>query len=380
MNHLRRRLVALSSLLILASCKSVGSGVPSLSGERDAAASDLARNNGETAAKALVRLQVQFDILRQTYATVSDFNQMPQKMIEVDLRVVFMRIEAIARSYSDYFKDGSEDAKRLENIFKQAKSLEDNMGVLADAVKLPTVLDTIKAPADLIAFAKKKSAQTLQQFVPYLKQKGWGPDLKSLTTIESVAKNINWPKDESEDRVTVISRIAKESKDIAEKSYPLDDLDKGIHQLRKDLRWVLLETQASNGLIVRDDSSCPIPEYQGLVIAPVAASKYGVLSPSSSETNPCKITGCTYLAVVTHNLNIGDLKDFGLWEEQIAALLKQYKPTLSEASVLAIASKLIRQHPNYRDPATFSKLEHKTMDRTGILPELAKELRQCHSN
>ena len=370
------RLCAFVGIITLADCKSGGPQLPGASDDNEMTASDLEGAKSANA-KALVRLQFQFNLIHRAYASVSDFNEMPQKMLQVDLRATYMRIQSILRLYGDYLKKDGDDTDRINTMAKQAKSLEDNLGTLADIVKLPSVLEQTQAPADLINFAKTKANRSVPQFVAFLKQKGWGPDLVTLKDMEKNVTKIHWPSSADKDNDVVFSEIAQESKDIANKKYPLNDLDKGIHQLRKDLRWVLLEIQSTNGLIIRDDSSCPINDYESLVTSPVSTSKYGVLPPSPQETSPCKIAGCVFLAVVTHNNNIADVKDLGLWQEQIEALIKEFKPSTPAATAADMAAKIIKQYPNYRDPSQFSKNEFAIMQRTAVLPQLAKELKSC---
>ena len=363
-------------ITLLPHCKSAGPEIPGINSDNEISASDL-EGNKSTNAKAVARLQFQFDLIRRTYSGVTDFNEMPQKMLQVDLRSSYMRIQSILRLYGDYFKKDKGDTDRIKTIAQQAKSLEDNLGTLADIVRLPSVLEQTQAPPDLIAFAKTKANRTVPQFVAFLQQKGWGADLVTLKDMEKNVAKLHWPSSVDKDNEVVFSQIAEEAKDISQTKYPLNDLDKGIHQLRKDLRWVLLEIQSTNGLIIRDDSSCPINEYQSLVTSPVSTSKYGLLPPSLHETAPCKIAGCVYLAVVTHNTNIADVKDLGLWQEQIKALVKEFKPATLDTAAEDMAAKWIKQYPNYHDPFQFSKKEFATMQQTAVLARLAEELNSC---
>lgn len=364
------------AILMLSHCKSTT--LPNLGANDDQgiSTSDL---EGVTSARAKGRdrIQYQFDLIHRTYASVTHFNEMPQKMLEIDLRATFMRIQSIIRLYRDYFKNDHDSANRLEIIAKQAKSLEDNLGTLADIVKLPSILEQTQASPDFIEFAKVKANRSVPQFITYLKQTGWGPELTTLKDMEKNLSKIIWPSHPDKDRDVVFSQIADEARDIVGRKYPLNDLDKGIHQLRKDLRWILLEIQSTNGLIIRDDSSCPINSYQSLVTSPVATSKYGVLPESPQESSSCKLAGCVYLAVVTHNGNIAEVKDLGLWQEQIEALIKEFKPSTTTATAAEMAAKMIKKYPNYRDPSQFSKNEFALMKRTSVLEELAKELKSC---
>lgn len=366
----------LSTFFIVSGCRSTNV-LPNLNDDSNETLSGLEGNNSGDA-KAVQRFQSEFDLIRSFYASVPKFSDMPEKMIAADIRSTFMRIEAIARTYQSHFKEGSDDYKRLKELFDYAAKVEDNLGTLSDIVKLPAVLESAKAPADLINYANKKSARTIPQFIPFLEKFGWSKDLKTLTEMEKLVRKIDWPG--KKDNEVVFTQIAKEAKDIAEKNYPLNDINNGVHRLRKDLRWILLEIRGSNGLIVRDDNSCAISEYQALVNAPIATSKYGVLPPNPRETTSCELNGCIFLAVATHNDNIAVVKDLGLWEEQIENLLKEYKPDMSKDAIKQTAKQIIMRYPNYRDPTAVTTAELAKIKKTGVLVELAKELKNCRPN
>lgn len=371
------RLCVIAGMLMLPHCKSTAP-LPLLTSNND---HDLNTSELETLkanqAKAIERIQFQFDLIRRTYSSISNFNEMPQKMLQVDLRATYMRIQSILRLYRVFFEMDRESANRLETMAKQAKSLENNLGTLTDIVRLPNILEQTQASPELIHFAKVKANRSVPQFISFLKQSGWGPDLTTMKDMEANLHKIHWPSTSDKDSDVVFSKIADEAVEISRKQYPLNDLEKGIHQLRKDLRWVLLEIQSTNGLIIRDDNSCPINDYQSLVTSPVSTSKYGLLPPSPHESSPCKIAGCVYLAVVTHNTNIADVKDLGLWQEQIQALIKEQKPSTPDSKAAEMAATLIKKYPNYRDPFQFSKTELALMQQTSVLQELAKELKSC---
>lgn len=329
-------------------------------------------------AKGAMRFQVKFEAIRKFYGTVPEFKTMPVRMVEVDFRSVLMRVEGLAKLYRDYYKKDSADDKALAAINARAKELEDALGEFRDAVHIVSVLEASKAPADFIAYAKINANSKTKDFGNFLKKTGWDTQLKSLDAMESNLRKIDWPKKNQDDREYLFNALAYAADANAKTNYPLDDLDRGVHQLRKDLRSILIGIQTVEGLVTLKNAGCPIAEYAFLESSDLAKTKYGILPSSPLESKSCKISSCVYLAVVNHNNHIAEAKDLGLWEEQIAALLKEYQPNNTKAQISKAASVIIRQYPSYKDPFSTAKQEMQIMKRTNVLAELAKELKDCH--
>lgn len=90
------------------------------------------------------------------------------------------------------------------------------------------------------------------------------------------------------------------------------ELENGIHHLRKQARWVMIEMRASNGLYVFRDNpeQCDIPAYKELYRnKSLAESKYAKLTFNPEEPKPCAIQQCVFLGLTQMQNRVADIKD-----------------------------------------------------------------------
>jgi len=246
---------------------------------------------------------------------------------------------------------------------------------LQDAFKIIDVLKAAKADNDLIKWAENEKVKAKEIFDDYLDESGWGLGLKALDKSETYIAKIDWPKVKP-DRQIVLSSLASAADKIANKDYPLDRVEEGIHELRKDIRWILLYAQSLGGLVVRNDHVCPLPQYQPLTQTKLSDSKWGRLPPSVFEPDALEIPGCLYLGLTWHNQNISEAKDIGLWQEHIESLLRHKNPGLNPEQVQQEAARIIRRLPQWVDPVATARAEHVKIKASNILQEFSKAIRE----
>jgi hypothetical protein len=132
--------------------------------------------------------------------------------------------------------------------------------------------------------------------------------------MEKFLDDFDWGS-RSSDRKRVLKRIIKELEDIDDTKYDMSILEHGdgVHELRRDIRWVLIEQLAVNGMItLRND--CPIPAYASVP----NDNRYGALRPSASEPDPCQVSQCLVFAAAKAVEDLGDIKDQAEAEVNIA--------------------------------------------------------------
>ena len=111
----------------------------------------------------------------------------------------------------------------------------------------------------------------------------------------------------------MLSQLRDQLKGVKDTEFDLSVLEEGngLHELRREIRWFLIEARVLNGLVGFRAASagCPVPSLADLVNQPIADSKYSQLPGSPTETAPCLVSRCIYLALADAVEEIGKLKD-----------------------------------------------------------------------
>ncbi len=217
-------------------------------------------------------------------------------------------LQALFRIYAD------EDA-RFDEAKDDFKSLEDGIGAYGKWDEIYQAGVTQKADAATLEKLKKNRDDALVAFTKVLTDKGWRTDGKSPTRIaqtEDFLQNYAW-KERNEDRKIVFEHISDELKGVVKTQYDMKILEEGdgLHELRRDIRWVLIEQLGLNGMITLRDSkeACPIAAYASLVTSPAAANRYAQLPATAAEPYACKISACLVIAAAKAVDDIGAIKD-----------------------------------------------------------------------
>lgn len=138
----------------------------------------------------------------------------------------------------------------------------------------------------------------------------------------SYKKDRAWLKDEIRGRLD----------DIDDTDYDMSDLQgqDGLHDFRRDLRWLPIFAEALDGLFVLDKGHNPVKEYEKLLITDAAdpdfvsdlsTSKFVRLPDAELEDKPIKMSLSLYTANMKGVLDFGKLKDRGEAIENIAHAL-----------------------------------------------------------
>jgi hypothetical protein len=98
---------------------------------------------------------------------------------------------------------------------------------------------------------------------------------------------------------------------IDEKDFDMNDLEGGIHELRRQLRWIPITLMALDGLVVLDPTTDPIESLIPLKTSAIAKSRFGQLPKSKRETRFIAWPQSAFLELSRIIALLGDLKDRG---------------------------------------------------------------------
>lgn len=218
-------------------------------------------------------------------------------------RVVFL-LEGLFRMY-----DGKQ-SESFAALTDRIKALEDNLG---DSVLYPGLIkiaEESKLPDEVLgALKEKKAAQDAS--TEAVVAKDWSCDAKGrVPAIADIVREVvnadigNY----EHDRRFFLKKIAKELRDIDLSSYDLTQPETGIHELRRDLRWIPVYVEAGAGLIQLDEKRNPVPELESILSTPLANDKYVQLPPPGDERQPVAVSKSLYTALMKTILDLGETK------------------------------------------------------------------------
>lgn len=259
-------------------------------------------NLGESTAP-LARFAPYLKTLKTTLESGQSTEQIASALLSSG-RPASFSLQALCRVYSK----ADPKFKEMRDDFK---GLEDGIGGYAkwDDIYQSAVREGKDAAT--LARLKTQRDEALTKFTKLLTDKKWlttdGSPTR-LKTIQEFLDGFDW-KTRKDDRKIVLKQLIDELEDIKSTTYDMKILEygDGIHELRRDIRWVLIEQLALNGMITLKDAgeACPVPAYASVA----NDGRYGGLRETPTEPSSCKISGCLVFAASKTVNDLGDLKD-----------------------------------------------------------------------
>jgi len=289
----------ISRLLAAAVASLTIAAVGCSSGSDDSTSGTTDDHLGESAAP-LARFAPYMTSLKSSFAGAD--NEAIANSLLASGRPAAFSLQALGRVYSDAdpkFKTFRDDFKGLEDGIGNYDKWATIYNTAVSEHKDQATLDRLKAQKD----------DALTAFTKLLTDKKWLAPAGEQSLLDQWQVFLNgfaWlPR--NEDRKLVLKQMSKELGDIHDTAYDMKILEvgNGIHELRRDIRWVLIEELGLNGMVLAKEGACPIPAYS----ATQSDGRYGALHASQLEPNPCQVDACLiYQAAKTVN-DLGELKD-----------------------------------------------------------------------
>lgn len=281
----------------------------------------------------------------------SDSSLVAENLIIGKSRIYTFQLQALGKLYS-------KKNKLFKNLKADFKSLEDGIG---EYKKWKDIF--VEAQARGVSASKLKKIQKNMDagklsLIKLLKKQEW-VEAKKIQKYRKALSSYDFGNSKA-DKEFVLKFMVKALDNIADTEFDMGILEhgNGLHELRRELRWLLIEAQVLNGLIIYNKypQICSIERFSQLPFLPIAQSKYAQLVRTSNDVKPCEISKCLFLALVLKVEEFGDLKD-------------QIESDLNLQDILT--DETPEKYKELLD-AHYSELKS-----TGVLGELAAELKSC---
>jgi inorganic triphosphatase YgiF len=283
-------------------------------------------------------------------------------------------LEALTRIYRKLH-----DKEIFNSLRQEFKALEDQLGkVDFYAAWVQEFSSQPDIPVAIPEYFRTRLEEACTTLTALLKEKKWIGDQDTM--IQSITKQlqkVSWLNAE-EDKRAIVSFLDDElddfTDDYKEGKYNFTEIESGLHEFRRDLRWFSIYAMALNGLIQLKEARNVDPLFEKYMTDEIKNSPYNQLPPPGNSVTPIYIEAPHFYALSGMINESGLLKDAGL---RIHALTEAAKVTGGEKKrAEGIAMSLIKnqQETLQEIPKKMKKLAEVFMSEEKVLKRIRKEI------
>jgi hypothetical protein len=236
------------------------------------------------------RFIVRLEGLRKALANKTSESEMVDALAKEHSRTLLLQLQALPKviEASDYSAD---DIKSALAFRKEIKAVEGQVGFYMRQIELFDRTSPTSVSSEVVAYLKNNVEQSKQQLIVELKESGWLPDPNEK--IDSLLKRVSKvdfkgrKKDQKRQAKALLDLMSSTREEIADlgkyfykEKFDHEDLESGLHTMRRALRWITVIISASDGMYYYEYSRNPTPETQALEV------KYGSSKYLKLKTDP----------------------------------------------------------------------------------------------
>ncbi len=242
-----------------------------------------------------------------------------------DARGALFHLQALSRIYRKTHKKDRETFDVFRHLFKE---IEDALGRINYHEEMGAAARQLGAPEAVVGYFVGGYHAELQNLTRRLRDSGWlaveGAEVgfPALEEILDDLDRVRWRKDRK-DRRRIVSFLIAALDKVLEKGgatgtgLDFDDLEHGVHEFRRTVRWVSIYPQALGGLcrLVREDRlDSDLAVYHPPQVVESGFCRY---SRDDRETESIELEASLLFAFTYLIGALGDLKDRGQLAEAL---------------------------------------------------------------
>lgn len=225
-------------------------------------------------------------------------------------RQVLFHLEALARIYKKIYN--KKQFKAFQNSFKQ---LEDQLGkVDFYDTYWKEFFSTKDFPSTVLNVIKQNYFNELRQLEEILTIENWLQSDQKLKGILESLDAVEWlPLEEETKAIAMVmaGQIEKLEMQYQTGKLNFNDIESGVHEFRRKIRWVSIGAQALDGLIQLKKDEYDV-FLKGYLTKAVLANKYNQLPEMNKGIPPIFLSQSAFYALSWLISESGFLKDKGL--------------------------------------------------------------------
>jgi hypothetical protein len=240
------------------------------------------------------------------------------------LRTPMFMLEALGRVYRHQDLDND----LFERIRTESKIIEDALGLVDYWAAISSKAVTWSLPAGAQQLAKARYLEACGRVWAWVESQNWitsryHPDIELLgDRLNRKLKNVDWltPKRESK---TLRKWLVNELHDIHEHMEELDlqDIEHGLHEARREVRWISIYFTAVAGGFVLDTAAPPPENWTQYLTQEIVSNPYNQLPAPENDDEPLKVPAPLLYALSYLIDELGKIKDKAMWTETAGHLL-----------------------------------------------------------
>jgi hypothetical protein len=332
----------------------------------------------------------------QSSNPIPDFDEIIEKGKKIDIRGQSFQLDGSFRASmnASIFKK-SKFQKLLKNALDAVSELRFKSGVFSDSqnialdIKLTReyqrkkgrVVRLSKAFSDE---AKKQVQSGKDNFIKFLVKKEWvGKNPKALKLTQDAATALN-SLTEREDLEIIEKTLVNYVEGTKATDFDMDDLEGGIHPLRRHLRWIAIMMQGLNMFEVYDPENPPegsgnafLPDPQDhfpKVTLDADAKKYAEIIRTGINGRMVYVSKNVFEYLTLMVSELGKCKEVGQRIDRYANIFWESEEAKTKDEAMAKAEKLASLHPVYFNFKARADKLYKELKESGLFDELVLEV------
>jgi hypothetical protein len=220
------------------------------------------------------------------------------------------------------------DEEVFSELLQDVKIIEDALGEVDWWWSLAEKGTTWGLPDALMARARERHHAASGRVIGWLEARGWidhrylpdeGEVKLRVHRIGRSLYDVSWPSPRKEHKeLTKFLRDRARSIEEASRTLDMNDIEHGVHELRRKLRWISIYATALDGAVQLDHEAKTPKGYARYMTPAVVENPFNVLPKGDGTAKPVMIPAPLFYALSWTIAELGTLKDRAQWTDAVA--------------------------------------------------------------
>lgn len=314
--------------------------------------------------------------LKDCFVTAAGSGNTALALYKTPARQYFFYLEALARIYRKLHNE-----KFFSGLLTEFKSLEDQLGKIDfyDAW-IKEFSQQQNFPAVLLDYFKLHMDEEVNNLQKMLDENNWFEnDFERIRGLSSELSQASW-MDAGDDRIAIASFLDDEldnfKDDFKKGKFNFDDMEKGVHEFRRQLRWFSIYAQALDGLIQLQNTADE-KDLKKYMTPEILNSPYNKLPAPKEGIAPIYIHSPNFYAMSWMVNEIGTLKDDGLRIHALTGAIAETKlksPAEAEGYAASLASD--NKYAISNIPKIVENMVDEFMNKNEVIKRMRKDVKR----
>lgn len=279
---------------------------------------------GPHARRRFLKHLAQFQQLLQEAEALNQDTSPAQILYQSNGRAPLFMLQGLARVYGKLDLDD----KLFDRIKLESKIVEDALGLIDFWSVTSKLAQQWSLPAGVVQRARERTIDATGRAWAWIQSQDWvacryhdGNDLLPEKFAKRL-KAVEWLSPAREAKV-LAKWLRKELKDLHHDILELDltHIEDGLHEARREVRWISIYFSAMEGAFVLDKETSPPEDWDRYLTPAIISNPFNQLPEPEAEDVPIIIPAPLLYALSYLIEQLGIIKDSAQWTETVRHLL-----------------------------------------------------------